>query len=131
VSTPSRTTSSSLPRLSWARLSRPTNCSARACVWVGPRRIGRFGFANYSPGGLLLGAGFIEELYVHMGYHPAWKSKTVLELTFDDGRLDAVHDRSEPMAQRRAAQGSLTPTDLRDLDAWIDITFDHSYFPMW
>ena len=82
-------------------------------------------------GGLLLGAGFIEELYVHMGYHPAWKYKTVLELTFDDGRLDAMHDRSQPMAQRRAAQGSLTPTDLRDLDAWIDITFDHSYFPMW
>jgi hypothetical protein len=82
-------------------------------------------------GGLLLGAGFIEELYVHMGFHPAWKYKTVLELTFDDGRLDAAHDRSEPMAQRRAAQGSLKPTDLRDVEAWIDITFDHTYLPIW
>jgi hypothetical protein len=50
----------------------------------------------------------------------------VLELTFDDGQLLTVGDRSELMAQRQAAQGTLTPTDLRDLDAWIDMNFDQS-----
>jgi hypothetical protein len=82
-------------------------------------------------GGLLFGDGFIRQLYVHMGYHPAWKYETVLELTFDDGRLESVRDRSEAMAARRAAQGSLRPTDVRDLSAWIETTFDHSYEPMW
>jgi hypothetical protein len=81
-------------------------------------------------GGLLLGLGFIHELYVHMGYHPAWKYQTVLELTFDEGRLEIAKDRSELMAQRRAAQGSLSPTDPRDIDAWVEMTFDHSYPPM-
>jgi hypothetical protein len=66
----------------------------------------------------------------HMGHHPAWKYANVLELIFDDGSLTAVHDRSELMAQRRAAQGTLSPKDLRDLDVWIDTTFDRTYPPM-
>jgi hypothetical protein len=100
-------------------------------------RRGNWG-AEYSPirvrqpydGGLLLAAGFVESLYVHMGHHPAWKYANVLELIFDDGSLTAVHDRSELMAQRRAAQGTLSPKDLRDLDVWIDTTFDRTYPPM-
>jgi hypothetical protein len=94
-------------------------------------------------GGLLLGAGFIDALYVHMGHHPAWKYTTVLELTFDDGRLTVVHDRSHLMAQRRAAYTTHTPMDsLREAnplhptdplapDPWIDDTaLDHGYSPM-
>ena len=96
------------------------------------------GAAVYSPlrvtqpftGGVLLGAGFIPELYVHMGHHPAWKFTEVLELLFEDGRLSAVADRSELMAQRRAAQGTLSPTDPHDFDIWIETTFDRSYPPM-
>lgn len=34
-------------------------------------------------GGLLLAAGFIRELYVHMGFHPAWKYEKVVERAFD------------------------------------------------
>ena len=94
-------------------------------------------------GGLLLGAGFIEELYVHMGHQPAWKYTTVLELTFDGGRLTVVHDRSELMAQRRAEYATRTTTDplpwaapLHQTDplapdAWVDDTaLDHGYSPM-
>lgn len=44
-------------------------------------------------GGLLLGEGFIQELYVHMGFHPAWKYLHVIELIFEGGQL---HKRTQP-----------------------------------
>jgi hypothetical protein len=94
-------------------------------------------------GGLLLGARFIHDLYVHMGHQPAWKYATVLELSFDDGQLASEHDRSELMARRRATyatrtsidplQGSnpLHPTDPLAPDAWTDdIALAHGYSPM-
>ncbi len=94
-------------------------------------------------GGLLLGARLIDELYVHMGHQPAWKYTTVLELTFDGGRLAGVHDRSELMAQRRATYATRTPidplqgtnpphpTDPLAPDPWVDDpAFDHGYSPM-
>ncbi|HEX7167479.1 MAG TPA: hypothetical protein VF230_10910 [Acidimicrobiales bacterium] len=49
-------------------------------------------------GGLLLGAGFIGGLYVHMGFHPAWKYERVLEVLAESGNVTAVHDRSDAMA---------------------------------
>ena len=62
---------------------------------------------NYSleySGGLLLGSGFIENLYVHMGFHPAWKYERVIELIFDAGILKQEFDRSERMAEIREIQ---------------------------
>lgn len=44
-------------------------------------------------GGLLLGEGFIQELYAHMGFHPAWKCLHVIELIFEGGQL---HKRTQP-----------------------------------
>ena len=52
-------------------------------------------------GGLLLARGFIDELYVHMGFHPAWKYTNVIELVFRNGVLDHEFDRSEQMAEIR------------------------------
>ncbi len=52
-------------------------------------------------GGLLLADGFIQNLYVHMGFHPAWKYKTVIELVFDAGILKEEFDRSQRMAEIR------------------------------
>ena len=49
----------------------------------------------------MLGARFIDELYLLMGHQPAWKYTRVLELTFNDGRFATVNDRSELMARRR------------------------------
>jgi hypothetical protein len=63
----------------------------------GPLRVPQ-GFS----GRLLLGAGFIHELYEHIGHHAAWKYSTVLELMFSGGQLEAVSDQSEAMAQERA-----------------------------
>jgi hypothetical protein len=52
-------------------------------------------------GSILLGTDFIRELYVHMGFHPAWKYNTVVELTFENGKLIRESDISEAMARLR------------------------------
>ena len=86
--------------------------------------------ATYSPirvplpfsGGLLLGARLVRAPYAHMGHHPAWKYTEVLELLFGDGRLGEMADRSELIAERRAA--------LRDFDTWIETACYRSYPPM-
>jgi hypothetical protein len=61
-------------------------------------------------GGLLLGEGFIEDLYIHMGFHPTWKYETVLELEFRNGQLTQVADQSEAARQFRS---TLQPGDLK------------------
>ena len=67
------------------------------------------GYRLQYTGSLLLGDEFIRELYVHMGFHPTWKYKTVIELTFENGTLTGEFDRSENMAQlRRIMQNSST-----------------------
>ena len=44
-------------------------------------------------GGLFHGDRFIRGMYVHMGFHPAYKFRDVHELVFDAGRLIGEHDR--------------------------------------
>jgi hypothetical protein len=46
-------------------------------------------------GGLLLARGFIDELYVHMGFHPAWKYREVHEVVFHNGEVVHETDRAE------------------------------------
>ena len=53
-------------------------------------------------GGLLLGHDFIQELYVHMGFHPAWKFRQVHEVLFENGQVVKAADRSAEMAEFRA-----------------------------
>ena len=53
-------------------------------------------------GGLLLADGFIRSLYVHMGFHPAWKYEDVREVRLEAGRVTADTDRSAEMAAVRA-----------------------------
>jgi hypothetical protein len=52
-------------------------------------------------GGLLLASGFIRDLYVHMGFHPAWKYEKIVELVFEGGVLRKACDRSAEMAELR------------------------------
>lgn len=52
-------------------------------------------------GGLLMASGFIRDLYVHMGFHPAWKYEKVVELVFEGGVLQKECDRSGEMAELR------------------------------
>lgn len=52
-------------------------------------------------GGLLLGADFIDETYIHLGFHAPCQFGTVHELIFAAGRLVAEHDRSPQMKDLR------------------------------
>ena len=72
------------------------------------RRSGRFnnryenlGHALTYTGGLLLASGFIRDLYVNMGFHPAWKYEKVVELVFEGGVLQKECDRSTEMTELR------------------------------
>ena len=85
-------------------------------------------------GGLMLGHDFISELYVHMGFHPAWKYKTVFELLFENGRLTGEFDRSERAAEmRREAQESKSKDEpngmptKKEVSDFIERAFDRSY----
>lgn len=52
-------------------------------------------------GGVLIASYLIESLYVHAGFHPAWKYRSVIELLFNDGYLENTIDRSESMEEIR------------------------------
>jgi len=52
-------------------------------------------------GEILAADQFIRELYVHMGFHPAWKYETVYELVISHGTILDTKDVSEQMAQLR------------------------------
>lgn len=83
-------------------------------------------------GGLLLGDGFIREMYDHMGFHLAYKFREVHELVFNGGRLTEEHDRSTQMAEFREMLSacSLKPDSgaTRDeIEAWIKQCFSLEY----
>lgn len=103
-----------------------------------PRAPSEYGEIRYEPlhhpvpftGGLLIAADFIVKLYVHMGFHPAWKYERVHELLFDAGRLTAHHDRSAAMAAFRDRDPKLEPD--ANVQDWIKSTFARSYrSPSW
>lgn len=88
---------------------------------------------DYS-GGLLVTNGFIQELYIHMGFHPAWKYREVIELVFDNGRLVAQTDRSDvcdEIRKRMADKGLMKRLflNVRDssLESFIDKAFERTY----
>lgn len=80
-------------------------------------------------GGLLLGSGFLQEYYVHMGFHPAWKFERVQELIFEAGRLIHSADMSGEMATFRAKvdTGEIKPDESGSLETWIEKTFTLGY----
>jgi len=92
---------------------------------------------NYSldyTGGLLLARGFLRELYVHMGFHPAWKYEQAVELIFDKGVLEDVYNRSKRIARIRerilkaAERGD--GKDRRTLEEiwdFVERSFDRKY----
>lgn len=87
-------------------------------------------------GGLLIARDFIRDLYVHMGFHPAWKYREVHELLFEDGRLQTSDDRSDAIAEIRDQQLAAAPLnpDARDSEkvaTWIERTFSLSYYHQW
>ncbi|MDX2438021.1 MAG: hypothetical protein QNL88_13340 [Acidobacteriota bacterium] len=92
--------------------------------WIDQR-----GLAHLVPftGGLLLGADFVEELYVHMGFHPAYKYRQVLEVTFETGHLLSQSDRSIEMEEIRLREGRGDGKRSKDVVAWINDCFRTDY----
>lgn len=89
-------------------------------------------------GGLLLADGFIDELYVHMGFHPAWKYEHVVELVFDAGIIKHEFDRSEQMAEIRQRflesrgendSGQIPTQD--EIAQFVERAFDRRYRMWW
>lgn len=83
-------------------------------------------------GGMLVASGFIQALYVHMGFHPAWKYETVHELVFSQGTLLETKDVSRQMAELRDRMTRQPPqlgTDAsgQELEDWIASTFMRIY----
>ncbi len=85
-------------------------------------------------GGLLIADGFFRELYVHMGFHPAWKFETVFELIFENGILVQEHDRSKAIAELRKkmlnapqnADADSMPT-AKEIQRFIEQSFNRKY----
>ncbi len=83
-------------------------------------------------GGVLLADGFLSELYVHLGYQPAWKYREVHELLFEDGRLLHAHDRSAAMAELRAKlagapRGPGAKACREAIARWVENAFSLDY----
>ena len=82
-------------------------------------------------GVLLLGAEFIGKLYVHMGFHPAWKYRRVYELIVESGRVVEEADRSNQMThvRERMVHEPLKPMSSKreDIMKWVDRCFSLDY----
>ena len=83
---------------------------------------------------VLLADGFLHELHVHMGFHPAWKYERVVELIFEAGILRRAIDQSQRMAEIRAqilasGDSSFTGKGLEHdaIQSFIDRAFDRRY----
>jgi hypothetical protein len=76
-------------------------------------------------GRLLIARGFIQSLYRHMGFHPAWKFEVSWELDLDRGQMTSARDLSGEMSLLREkikTDGSLDP-DAETRPGWIERTF--------
>jgi hypothetical protein len=85
-------------------------------------------------GGLLLARGFLDELYVHMGFHPAWKYEEVVELVFEKGALQDEYNRSQRVALlrerilRAAKRGeSEDRRTIEEIWDFVERSFDRKY----
>jgi len=83
-------------------------------------------------GGLLVAKDFIRELYVHMGFHPAYKYRHVFELVFESGRLIEATDRSQLMAEFRDMithhrMGPDPRQSMEEVEKWIEQCFSLDY----
>ncbi|HEU0293077.1 MAG TPA: hypothetical protein VFR47_10105 [Anaerolineales bacterium] len=83
-------------------------------------------------GGILIGDGFIERLFVGMGFQPAWKYKMVMELSFVDGMMTEQRNVSHQIGELRQKmiKQRLEP-DLKaskdELRTWIESAFSLDY----
>lgn len=82
-------------------------------------------------GRLVIGRDFIRELYVHMGFHPAWKYRHASELVFEHGVLVGATVLDERLEAMRAGARQQEAREKRGITGviadWIAKTFDRNY----
>ena len=76
-------------------------------------------------GRLLIAHGFIQSLYRHMGFHPAWKFEESWEMLLDHGRLARTRDLSDEMRalRKKIESGDVNDPDDTSRPGWIEKTF--------
>ncbi len=115
----------------------PPNLNGSAASVSKQSFIGRWLFEDVNlaleyTGGLIVAQGFIRSLYVHMGFHPAWKYEKVHELVFESGKLKSESDLSGKMVEVREKIKSETiekgkNPSRNEIEAWIDECFNRDY----
>jgi hypothetical protein len=85
-------------------------------------------------GKILLGKDFLTEYRKNMGFHPAWKYRTVYELEIKKGRLISYHDLSDKFSEIRSELKDKTNNGIRtnqgvnnDILTWIEKSFNQKY----
>jgi hypothetical protein len=76
-------------------------------------------------GRLLMAHGFIQSLYRHMGFHPAWKFEESWELDLERGRVTAARELSDEMRllREKIQGGDEADPDDDTQPGWIERTF--------
>lgn len=84
-------------------------------------------------GSMIICDGFIQELYVHMGFHDPYKYEKVIELHFDKGLMTKAEDKSAEAKKQRenAVRDGRIGIDGGNLEASIERTFDLDYDSKW
>jgi len=100
------------------------DCSTDTSLGAGTSITG-FSLPVSFDGTMLIGRDFMQELYVHMGFHPAYKYKDVWKLELTNGRLVSSEDISQPMKKYRQkhVEELPDPRDTEKLRGWIMDTF--------
>ncbi len=52
-------------------------------------------------GSIVVGSGFLQQYYIHMGFQRAWAYKNVYELKFENGRVVRMIDHSKTVEESR------------------------------
>lgn len=82
-------------------------------------------------GRILLGDGFIQEYYIHMGFQRGWAYKELIELVFEEGILLGCNDLSHiAKAQREAIKvqgGNSRYPDVGNIPKFVDESFSLDY----
>jgi hypothetical protein len=83
-------------------------------------------------GGILAAGDFIQQLYVHMGFHPAWKYRTVFELILSHGYVMETRDVSAQIEhiRKEMVKSPLEPgvhATKEQIQEWVAGTFQLDY----
>ena len=96
----------------------------------GPFRYESLNWPLQFSGRLIIARGFIQSLYRHMGFHPAWKFEESWELSFEQGCLTNSRDLSEEMraTRRNIESGREDDPDDTSQPGWIERTFSLDFW---